>query len=182
MPCILFAKEISAAYPDAKLILSTRDTPLVWQKSTLSTTHKMAYVIAPEPSRNPFKLLYRFLRPKRAFDTMVAKLIPAADYASVQSRGQEMYLEHCEMVRTLAREQGRELLEFNVKEGWEPLCKFLGKEVPETPFPRTNEQAEFARNLEKFERKMTLGVAMNALKYLSPMAAVACAVWVYRRR
>ena len=28
------------------------------------------------------------------------------------------------------------LLVFNAKEGWEPLCKFLGKEVPDGPYPR----------------------------------------------
>lgn len=29
---------------------------------------------------------------------------------------------------------------FNVKDGWEPLCKALGKEVPDgVPFPRIND-------------------------------------------
>ena len=28
-----------------------------------------------------------------------------------------------------------QLLVFSVKEGWEPLCEFLGKPVPEEPFP-----------------------------------------------
>ena len=27
---------------------------------------------------------------------------------------------------------------YNVKEGWEPLCEFLGKDIPETAFPREN--------------------------------------------
>ena len=30
------------------------------------------------------------------------------------------------------------LLVYHVSEGWEPLCKFLGKEVPDTPFPHEN--------------------------------------------
>lgn len=30
------------------------------------------------------------------------------------------------------------LLVYNVKEGWEPLCKFLDIEVPSTPFPHEN--------------------------------------------
>ena len=30
------------------------------------------------------------------------------------------------------------LLVFNVKEGWEPLCKFLEKEIPDKPFPWKN--------------------------------------------
>jgi hypothetical protein len=35
------------------------------------------------------------------------------------------------------------LLIFDVAEGWEPLCAFLGVPVPDTPFPRTNNTAEF---------------------------------------
>ena len=31
------------------------------------------------------------------------------------------------------------LLIFSVKEGWEPLCKFLDLPVPEGPFPNTND-------------------------------------------
>jgi hypothetical protein len=27
----------------------------------------------------------------------------------------------------------------DVKEGWEPLCKFLGKPIPDEGFPRTND-------------------------------------------
>ena len=40
-----------------------------------------------------------------------------------------------------------QLLVFNVKEGWAPLCAFLQKEVPDTPFPNVNEASdiEFAR-------------------------------------
>lgn len=30
------------------------------------------------------------------------------------------------------------LLEWSVDEGWEPLCKFLGKEIPDAPFPHAN--------------------------------------------
>ena len=37
------------------------------------------------------------------------------------------------------------LLVFNVKEGWAPLCAFLGKPVPNQPFPFVNESAELSR-------------------------------------
>ena len=30
------------------------------------------------------------------------------------------------------------LLVYHVSEGWEPLCKFLGKEIPDKPFPHKN--------------------------------------------
>ena len=30
------------------------------------------------------------------------------------------------------------LLEYDVRQGWEPLCKFLGVPIPEQPFPHLN--------------------------------------------
>lgn len=38
-----------------------------------------------------------------------------------------------------------QLLIFNVKEGWGPLCKFLGKDVPAEPFPNVNESADIRK-------------------------------------
>ncbi|WP_284735609.1 sulfotransferase [Dongia deserti] len=35
------------------------------------------------------------------------------------------------------------LLVYQVKDGWGPLCAFLGAPVPAAPFPRTNDRAEF---------------------------------------
>ena len=34
------------------------------------------------------------------------------------------------------------LLVFRVQDGWEPLCEFLGHDVPDEPFPKTNEGVE----------------------------------------
>ena len=30
------------------------------------------------------------------------------------------------------------LLVWNVKDGWEPVCRFLGKDIPKQPFPIIN--------------------------------------------
>jgi hypothetical protein len=35
------------------------------------------------------------------------------------------------------------LLEYEIGDGWEPLCAFLGVDVPDEPFPRTNDTAAF---------------------------------------
>jgi hypothetical protein len=37
------------------------------------------------------------------------------------------------------------LLVFDVRDGWEPLCAFLGTPVPDEPFPQVNERASFRR-------------------------------------
>src|SRR5208337_936799 len=35
------------------------------------------------------------------------------------------------------------LLVFDVADGWEPLCRFLGHKIPNTPFPNTNSNDDF---------------------------------------
>merc|ERR1712013_944616 len=37
------------------------------------------------------------------------------------------------------------LLVFDVKEGWEPLCRFLDVPVPDSPFPNINNSTEVRR-------------------------------------
>jgi hypothetical protein len=39
------------------------------------------------------------------------------------------------------------LLVWEPADGWEPLCAFLGLPVPETPFPRLNDSAQFVERI-----------------------------------
>ena len=41
------------------------------------------------------------------------------------------------------------LLVFDVKEGWEPLCRFLDVPVPATPFPHANRGDTFEKDFLK---------------------------------
>jgi hypothetical protein len=38
---------------------------------------------------------------------------------------------------------GERLLTYHLGDGWEPLCRFLGRPVPETPYPRSNSAEAF---------------------------------------
>ena len=70
------------------------------------------------------------------------------------TNGKAVFREHYAMVRKLVPEEN--LLEFHVKQGWEPLCEFLGEPVPEGPFPRTNDEVATAlmiRSLVRYEMK-----------------------------
>ena len=53
------------------------------------------------------------------------------------SEGRDWYDAHNERVRKVA--EGKPFLEYNVKEGWGPLCKFLEIDEPDIPFPRVND-------------------------------------------
>lgn len=54
---------------------------------------------------------------------------------------QEHVVAHNEAVKTTI--PADQLLVFEVKEGWGPLCEFLKVPAPDDPFPRTNDRAEF---------------------------------------
>jgi len=41
------------------------------------------------------------------------------------------------------------LLEWCVQDGWGPLCEFLGKPVPDEPFPHVNTAAAFAEHVDR---------------------------------
>ena len=51
-----------------------------------------------------------------------------------------------EVRRTIAPER---LLVYDVAEGWEPLCEFLGVAMPETSFPRINSTQDFQQQVDK---------------------------------
>lgn len=63
-----------------------------------------------------------------------------------------VFLRHIEKVKQhVAAEK---LLVYNVKEGWEPLCAFLGVEVPaERPFPHDNDRANFVGNIRRQQQQ-----------------------------
>ena len=57
------------------------------------------------------------------------------------AHGVDMFNQHTEEV--IANIEPDRLLIFDVREGWEPLCTFLDKPVPDIPFPRINSRDEF---------------------------------------
>jgi hypothetical protein len=55
------------------------------------------------------------------------------------------------------------LLVMDIKEGWEPLCKFLGKPIPSEPFPHVNESDA----VKVFGQRLLLKFALVWLAILS---------------
>ncbi|KAI7157543.1 hypothetical protein KC349_g5539 [Hortaea werneckii] len=149
-PCAAFSEELIAAYPEAKVILSVRDTPEIWYKSVLQTVW---YVHMQSPLA-PDKLLGQpvFERFLPSLFRMGKRMFSDVFEADFPRTGIDVYNEHIERVRTLVPQNN--LLIFNVKDGWMPLCDFLGLPVPvaQEPgdFPRVNEgQAVVAKVLGK---------------------------------
>ena len=77
--------------------------------------------------------------------------------AGTESVMKQRYKSHNLYVKSTVPEE--DLLIWNVKEGWEPLCKFLEKAVPEEPFPHDNKTGDmeyidkYAHKSDFFQRK-----------------------------
>ena len=56
-----------------------------------------------------------------------------------------------------------QLLVFDVREGWEPLCSFLDVPVPEEPFPRGNDTQEMMVRLRTMKRNSVMLWSLTVL-------------------
>ncbi|KAK3697820.1 hypothetical protein QZH41_003092 [Actinostola sp. cb2023] len=129
-PCFVW-DEILRCFPDAKVIIQERDNVDVWLRSFLKTdelmktTQKQWWVVlgfTVTPSGRKWKRLIDLeILWHRNCDP---ELLP------------ELYAEHNSRVKALVPRD--KLLVYNIKQGWEPLCEFLGVQVPDKPFPRLN--------------------------------------------
>lgn len=65
------------------------------------------------------------------------------------------FVDHYAHVRSVVPKE--RLLEFESKDGWTPLCKILGKDVPAGPYPRVND-AQATVNLLRGVSRVVLGI------------------------
>jgi hypothetical protein len=122
-----FWRELTAAYPDALVLLSVRD-PEAWYKSA-SNTIFLAFDHLP-PEIQPWMNSVRQLLHERfsdRFDDPTAMM--------------DAFVRHNDAVR--AEVPAGRLLEWTPGDGWEPICERLGLPVPNEPFPVTNTTDEF---------------------------------------
>jgi hypothetical protein len=129
-PTASFYRELHAAYPQARFILTHRN-PETWVESFSETIFTALAGRAEAPEEvHPWMDMCLGVIARAGFEQgMDASALTAAFHA------------HNEAVRSAI--PAAQLLEYQVKEGWEPLCAFLGVDVPDEDFPRTNDRAQF---------------------------------------
>jgi len=129
-PTARFFRELNAAYPDARFVLGTRD-PRSWAESFGATIYKLI----SEPEKVP-EHMHDWLA--MASDVIQQTGIPlGTDLEGLEAA----FNAHLAAVK--AAIPAERLLVYEARQGWEPLCAFLGVPVPDGPFPRTNNRSEF---------------------------------------
>lgn len=125
--------ELMAINPNAKLILSTRSAES-WYASFSETI--LAVLLATD----------KWPEPARPWLEMVTKVVVDRSLGGRTDREAVIAAFEANEAAAKALPSDRVLV-FSAKEGWEPLCGFLGKPVPATEFPRTNSKEEFFEHI-----------------------------------
>jgi len=139
LPTALYYEQIMEEYPDCKFILTTRSDSETWFCSwdtlTKSITQPARFgnvVPAVRPIMIYLRWLFAMVNKDPMYLSVPYPLPNQQKEASIAS-----YEEHNRNVRAII--PADRLLEYNVKDGWTPLCQFLEiEDCPQTPFPKTN--------------------------------------------
>ncbi len=126
-PGCSFWPELSAANPDALVLLSVRD-PESWYRSASNTIFQSFDKVPPE--LQPWMDAVRRLFGDRFSDRL-------GDPVAMM----DAYERHNAAVRQAI--PSARLLEWEPGDGWDPICDRLGVDVPNEPFPVTNTTDEF---------------------------------------
>ena len=146
-PACCVWRELLAAYPDAKVLLTLHPKgPEAWYESTIDTIYFTE-------NRWQFKVLEYTTPFGRKFGRLSRRLIWQRSHRGTmddRARAIAHYQQHVEEVK--AAVPADRLLVFSVDQGWKPLCDFLGLPVPDGDFPNVNDRAQIQEILGKITR------------------------------
>lgn len=173
----LFAEQLYAAYPEAKVVIVKRDVEKwltsfdsqivapVWSPLGTFLQHGMCRLLGIRAIDAVKKMCYGFF------------CATSADEIRRNARGG--YERYYDRIREVVPEENR--LEYKLGDGWAPLCAFLGKEVPDVEFPRLNGKDEHTAK----QQEQVYDIYRKTGKLLAPFAgaaAVGGVAWLLARR
>ena len=135
-PASAFWRELAAAHPDAVIVLSTRESATKWWESADETIFPVLRKPVEQPENEEWHQMVHEL---------AAREIGADWDDAVQA--QAFYERHNEQVRREA--PADRFVDWQARDGWEPLCDALGVPVPDEPFPRVNTREEWRARAEQ---------------------------------
>jgi hypothetical protein len=142
-PGSYFYKELIAAYPDAKVLLSVRDGES-WAHSMRETIWGLFYgdILIRELSNARAKVDPDWAGYLDMMREMWRRsgLMPGGPETTPEAMAEAMERFQDEVQERVPSER---LLVWSVTDGWEALCEFLDVDVPDMPFPHLNDSKEF---------------------------------------
>jgi hypothetical protein len=177
-PACTFYEELMERHPEAKVLLSVRD-PERWYESTRTTIYELSMLLdGSTTARVIFGLISLLVFGGFAGgrSSLVNNMIWQGTFDGRfedKAYAIEVYKRHNDEVKR--RVPSERLLVYEVKEGWGPLCEFLGAPEPEEPFPHLNDAALVRRGTKAVRTLATAGPIALTL-------SMAAALVLLRRR
>ncbi len=127
-PASAFWPELAAAFPHAVIVLSTRRDAETWWRSASATIFPATLAAPDDPWR-------------RMIDDLLAQRFTRA----IEDKAACIAAYEAHNARVRATVPAARLLEWQVEDGWAPLCAALDLPVPDEPFPHVNSTMEFGQ-------------------------------------
>lgn len=167
-----FATQLIEAYPETKIILVERDID-EWYKSMEEAIFSTTWGLRADLIINILGPLYG-LNGGKAIRKIMLGYYGVRNVDEMRRVAKDRYRQHYTEVRAAVPAQ--RLLEFRLEDGWEPLCQFLGREVPDSSFPMKNNRAE---HVERVRRKQNFFFKHVAKRFAKKAVLGAFAVGVF---
>lgn len=140
-PCAIYYKQIMEAFPEAKIMLTIRDAER-WYQSTYDTLYQFALHGGGDSSETNSM----GSRLHRLTSTMIWNGLFGGRFAD-KDHAIEVFRNHNrDVIHAVGPDN---LLVYEVKDGWEPLCTFLGVDVPPEDFPHVNDTEYMRKRLRQ---------------------------------
>lgn len=127
-PAAPFWGQLSEVFPDAVIVLSVRDPDSWWTSASNTIFPALATYFAPDAPDDGWTGMGR---------GMMTSFTP--DWRT-ESAAKAAYLAYNDHVRATAPRD--RLVEWQPGDGWDPICRALGLDVPNHPFPHVNTTAD----------------------------------------
>ena len=169
-PGAYFWRELTSAHPEAKVILTVRDSAR-WYASTLATIFNYRTRVHDDDSLSE-RVRVLLLRlgmlgtsgSLQFIDDLIWKETFDGRFRE-RAHALRVFGEHNQVVQSTI--PADKLLVFDVKQGWEPLCQFLGVPVPAgEPFPHlsdTSSEQQVIRDLRWVGARRASAVAASVI-------------------
>jgi Sulfotransferase domain len=145
-----YYKELLEHYPNSKVVLSVR-APEGWVRSMRETIWPMYFgdsvmhhMCAARAVLDPLWRRFMDLMICMTWDEHTGALAPAEATFDDDGLAAAMDRWNERVKRDVPADR---LLVWEPREGWEPLCEFLGAEVPDEPLPNVNDTAAFKEGI-----------------------------------
>ncbi|KAJ2981493.1 hypothetical protein NQ176_g1983 [Zarea fungicola] len=173
-----FAPELIQAYPEAKVVLVIREYDK-WQRSFDAGVLANAFGPVSDFAINFLEAIAGTVTGASSRKVILGYW-RARNVHEIRTNMRETYDRHHTQIRKLVPPE--RLLEYRLGEGWESLCEFLDKPVPNQQFPHVNEAAELQRRIREKITRQVAEAARNLLPWALAIAVAGVAFWkLYRK-